>query len=367
MFRFQTVRLTLGALLLALVMMVGVGCAGGTTGAPTTAPAATVAPAATIAPAATSAPAQSTQAPAAGKVTPKIALVLVGPKDDNSWAAAAYSALQAEKAKGIDTAFSESVKDSDAARVMREYADKGYNIIVAHSFSFQDATFQVANESPNANFVWAGGINKTAKNVGDYEQPFYQPAYLVGILAGYLSKSGSLGALYGFDIPACHSMGEAMLAGAKTVKPNAKLTVTAVGDWGDVSKAKEAGLAQVDTAGVDFWIGCGEGPTLGTIEAAKAKGGYATGYVGDMSKLGPDVVLSSIVWNMTPIFDKMVEQTASGTFNAPYYQYSIKDGALDVVINPALASKVPPEAQAALEKARADIISGKLQVPFVPQ
>lgn len=365
MFAFRRAKFLAAHLLITSIALVVSACAAATT-APTPAPPTIASPTQAAPTAASPTQASPTQA-STGQVTPKIALVLIGPKDDNSWAAAAYSALEAQKGKGIEIAFSESVNDSDAARVMREYVDKGFNVIVAHSFSFQDATFQVAGESPNANFAWAGGINKTSKNVGDYDQPFYEPAYLVGILAGYVSKSGHLGALYGFDIPVCHSMGEAMLAGAKTVNPQATLTATAVGDWGDVSKAKEAGLAQVDTAGVDFWIGCGEGPTLGTIEAAKAKGGYATGYVGDMSKLGPDVVLSSIVWNMNPIFDKMVEQTANGTFNAPYYQYGVKDGALDIMINPALASKVSPEAQAALDKARADITSGKLQVPFVPQ
>ena len=183
-------------------------------------------------------------------------------------------------------AFAESVADADVARVMRDYVDQGFNVIVAHSFSYQDAVFEVAAEAPETNFAWAGGIGQTAQNVSDYDQPFYEPAYLVGILAGHVSKSGHLGALYGFDIPVCHAMGEAMLAGARTVNPEATLTVTAVGDWGDVAAAKEAGLAQVDTAGVDYWIGCGEGPTLGSIEAAKEKGGHATGYVGDMSRAG---------------------------------------------------------------------------------
>ena len=111
---------------------------------------------------------------------------------------------------------------------------------MAHSFSYQDAVFEVAAEAPKTNFAWAGGIGQTAANVSDYDQPFYEPAYLVGILAGHVSQSGHLGALYGFDIPVCHAMGEAMLAGAKTVNPEATLTVTAVGDWGDVSAAKEA-------------------------------------------------------------------------------------------------------------------------------
>jgi simple sugar transport system substrate-binding protein/basic membrane protein A len=298
---------------------------------------------------------------------PSVALVLIGPKNDNSWADAAYRALEAEKGKGSKVAFAESVADADAARVMRDFVDQGFDVIVAHSFSYQDAVFEVAAEAPRTTFAWAGGIGHTAKNVGDYDQPFYEPAYLVGILAGHVSRSGHLGALYGFDIPVCHAMGEAMLAGAKTVNPNATLAVTAVGDWGDVSAAKEAGLAQVDTAGVDYWIGCGEGPTLGSIEAAKAKGGYATGYVGDMSALGPEVVLGSIVWNMEPIFDRLIEGTAKGAFQGEPIRYGIREGALDVAINPKLAARVPADAMAAVDTARAAIKAGTLKVPFVPK
>lgn len=297
---------------------------------------------------------------------PSVALVLIGPKDDNSWADAAYRGLESQRAKGSEVAFAESVADPDAARVMRGYVDQGFDVIVAHSFSYQDAVLEVAAEAPETNFAWAGGIGGTAANVSDYDQPFYDAAYLVGILAGHVSEAGRLGALYGFDIPVCHAMGEAMLAGARTVNPEATLAVTAVGDWGDVAAAKEAGLAQVDTAGVDFWIGCGEGPTLGSIEAAKAHGGYATGYVGDMSALGPETVLASIVWNMEPIFDRLVEQTAAGTFQGELIRYGVREGALDVVLNPALAAKVPVAAKEAVDRARAAIKAGTLEVPFVP-
>ena len=298
---------------------------------------------------------------------PSVALVLIGPKNDGSWAAAAYSALEAEAAKGSRTAFAESVPDADVARVMRDYVDQGFEVIVAHSFSYQDAVLEVAAEAPETKFAWAGGIDGTAGNVSDYDQPFYEPAYLVGILAGHVSQSGRLGALYGFDIPVCHAMGEAMLAGAKTVNPEATLTMTAVGDWGDVSAAKEAGLAQVDTAGVDYWIGCGEGPTLGSIEAARESGGYATGYVGDMSELGPETVLASIVWNMEPIFDRLIEQTAAGSFEGEFIRYGVKQGALDIVLNPKLAPNVPDPAIAAVDEARAAIRAGTLEVPFVAQ
>src|SRR5690606_32107454 len=69
----------------------------------------------------TPAPAEdSTEAPAEDGL-PSMALVLIGPKDDKSWAEAAYNALEAQAAKGAKTAYSESVSDADVARVMREY------------------------------------------------------------------------------------------------------------------------------------------------------------------------------------------------------------------------------------------------------
>lgn len=74
------------------------------------------------------------------------------------------------------TRIGESVADVDVARVLRQYAEQDYDVIIGHSYNHQDAVFQVA----------------------DYDQPFYQGAYIVGLLAGKLSKTGKLGAVYEF-------------------------------------------------------------------------------------------------------------------------------------------------------------------------
>jgi simple sugar transport system substrate-binding protein/basic membrane protein A len=342
-----------GSLLLLISLLALAAC--GQAATPAAPPEPTQAPEEAAAPADTSADAQG-----------KLALIIIGPPDDNSWNEAGFNATNALKAKGYDTTYSESVAPADVARVLRELAEQGYQMIVAHSFSYQDAVFEVAQEFPETNFAWAGGINRTSKNVADYDQPFYEAAYLVGIIAGHVSESGKLGAIYGFDIPVCHAMGEAMLAGAKTVNPNAELTSTAIGDWLDAAKGKEAALAQSDT-GVDFWIQCGEAPTVGAIEAAKEKGGFVTGYVGDMTENGPDVVLVNIIWNLEPMFEDMMKNTLEGKFDAPYYRFGIAEGALDVTVNPALADKIPAEALQQVEEAKAKIISGELEVPFVPE
>jgi basic membrane protein A and related proteins len=306
---------------------------------------------------------QATGAAVAKKV--RVALILIGPQNDGSWAEAAVNALGKLKDAGYDTAVKESVADTDVERVMRSYIDDGYNAIIAHSFSFQDAVFKVAQDNPDVAFIWAGGIHRTAKNVGDYSQPFYQGAYLAGIAAAKLSQSGSLGGLYGFDIPVCHAMGEALLAGAKTINQKATLVPGQVGDWGDVQKAKEAALAQHDTAGVDVWVTCGEGPALGAIEAAKQVKGFSIGYVGDMSKRAPDAVPLSIVWNMSPIFDAFVKDVESGKFDNGWYDFGVAEGAVDIAINPAFNDKIGKDTLDVIAKAKADITSKTLDIPFV--
>ncbi len=322
------------------------------------------------APAATPAPAEPApvaeepveEAPSAGRM----AVILTGPWDDNSWNEAGYIAIHKMEDRGVEIAFAENVADADVERVLRTYADQGFEMIVAHSFSYQDATFTVAEEYPDSNFAWAGGIERMATNVADYDQPFYEAAYAIGVVAGHVSETGVLGALYGFDIPVCHSMGEAMLLGAQTVNPDAQLIQTAVGDWIDVAKAKEAALAQAE-AGVDFWIECGEGPALGAIEAAKEAGGYVTGYVGDMTENGPDVVLINLIWNLEPMFVQMLADTHAGTFDAPYYRYGVAEDAMQIQFNEALLDQIPAEAVEAANQAMADIAAGTIEVPFIPQ
>ncbi|MBW4443388.1 MAG: BMP family protein [Plectolyngbya sp. WJT66-NPBG17] len=296
----------------------------------------------------------------------RFALIMNGPPTDKSWNQKAYEAARSLKSKGVDVVTSESISPADVERVLRQYAEAGYSPIVAHSFNYGDAVFKVAKEFPNVNFAWAGGINKTAPNVADYDQPFYEGAYLIGLIGAKLSKTGKLGALYGFDIPVCHSMGEAMLAGAKSVRPDATLTDAAVGNWDDVAKAKEAALSQAET-GVDFWIGCGQGPTLGQIEAAKTRGGIATSYVGDMSSIEPKVVASNLVWNIEPLFAKMIEDTQAKKFTDQFYKMGVAQGVVAVEVNPAFKDKLTSEQLKEIEAARAKIASGELKVPFVPK
>lgn len=299
----------------------------------------------------------------------RVALVLPGEINDLSWNQQMYDGAQALESEGLvsELAYTELVPEGDAERAIRGYADDGFDLIVAHSFGYGETTKAVAADHPDTAFAWAGGIAGQEGNVADYEQPFHEAYYLLGILAGDVSETGVLGGAGGFDIPACHSLIEAFYLGAQEVNPDATGITTYVGDWIDVARAKEAAAAAADD-GADVFAACGEGPVLGQIELAQERGLLATGYVGDMSSLAPDTVLASMVWDTAELLRPMIEDVQAGSFApAKYYSVGVAEDGLLVLINPELADRISDEAMELLETRTAEIKDGSFEVPYIPE
>lgn len=355
----RPLRLVVAGIALATVLA---ACGSDDKSSSTTAsPASTKAAASTAAASPTTGGAGST--PATGKL-PKLGIIYSADWKDGSWGEFAYDGVNALKAEGKVGAVSlqDNVQPgADAQNALRALADDGFNPIIAHSFNYGDDVKAVAKDYPNTIFVYAGGFGDVAANVGDYAQPFYEPAYLEGILAAGAAQ-GKVGGAGGFDIPVCRSMKNAFLAGAQTITPGTTGDFVAVGDWYDVQKAKEAAIAQGD-AGARLYIGCGQGPTFGQIEAANENGGVSMGYVGDMSSVGPSV-LASFTWNLQAVFQQTVDDVVAGKIAARYYEVTMKDGGMDVVISPAWKDKISAAAMAEFTTKLAAIKSGSFEVPY---
>lgn len=311
----------------------------------------------------TTAAADDAAAPADGDA-PKLAVVYSAEWQDGSWGEFAFDGANQLLEEGLVSAveLQENVPPgADAQNAMRALAEDGYSPIIAHSFNYGDDVKLVAQEFPETIFVYAGGFGDVAANVGDYSQPFWEPAYLEGILAAG-AVDGDVAGAGGFDIPVCRAMKNAFLAGAQELDPDTTGSFVAVGDWYDVQLAKEAALGQADQ-GARRFIGCGQGPTFGQIEAANEVGGVSMGYVGDMSELG-ESVMASFTWNLDEVFKLMVADVAAGKTEAQYYEVLLKDGGMDVVISPAWMDKISPEAMALFEEKLAAIKDGSFTVPF---
>lgn len=290
----------------------------------------------------------------------KIAVVMSGSWDDDSWNAAAYQALEALHGKGIEVAFTDNVGREEAREVLREYADQGNTLIIGHAAGFRSAVIGVAAEKGRANFAWAGDEDRASGNVVVYDHLLYEAAYPIGVLAAHVSESDWFGALIG-ELPMCRAIANAFSDGVRSVRRESGMATLAIGDWEDAAKARELVL-QYSSA--DFWITCGPGPLLGAIEATRELGGYVTGFGVDMSEKAPDVVLVSLVWNLEPLYLSMLESIEAGAFGNTFYRMGVADDVVQVVYNSALKDSIPAEGIAAADQALADIKSGALVVPY---
>lgn len=94
----------------------------------------------------------------------KVALLDYGPIGDHGWTYEAHvgAAKMAEELAYVNLSERENAAGPDASRIMREYADNGYKLILCHSYNFEDAIKEVASEYPDTIFMWGGGREKLA-------------------------------------------------------------------------------------------------------------------------------------------------------------------------------------------------------------
>jgi len=289
----------------------------------------------------------------------KIAMILPGPITDNDWNSVGYNGLQsAAKALGVEVAYVENVTDADAERLLRDFAGRGFNLIFAHSFSFGDAALNAAEDFPDTTFM-AGTAASLAPNLGTYSNPDYQGAYLAGMLAAGTSKTGSVGWVGGMPAPNMLANLHAYEAGAREVNPEAKVLHTFIGSWFDPPKTKEAAIAQVEQ-GADVLSAQG----VGVIDAAIAKNVFALGAMTDQNHLGPEVVLTSVTWDLGPLVTAVGKAVEDGSWKSENWSLGIASGSVGLADFHGLDSNVDPAVMKAVEDKIAAIKAGTFEVPL---
>jgi basic membrane lipoprotein Med (substrate-binding protein (PBP1-ABC) superfamily) len=219
--------------------------------------------------------------------------------------------LQAKAELGIEYVWSESVTAADFARVVRGYAEDGYKLIMGDSFGTERITRRVARDYPDVAFVFGSGIGPAEPNFGVFDNWIHEPAYLAGMIAGKLTKTNTVGTVAAMAIPEVNRISNAFCSGAKEANDHVKCKFSFIGSFFDPPKAKEAAIAQIE-AGVDVIYA----ERFGVVEAAKERGIAAIGNMSDQTGLGPDTVVTSVVWDMWPTVKQVVSLVKAGVFTA---------------------------------------------------
>ena len=173
----------------------------------------------------------------------KVGFVYVGPVGDHGWTYQHDQGRQAiVEALGdkVETTFVESVAEGqDAERVIRQLASTDHDLIFTTSFGFMNPTLKVAKQFPDVKFEHATGY-KTADNVGIYNARFYEGRYIIGRIAGQMTKSNIIGYIASFPIPEVVRGINSFTLGLRSVNPDAQVKVIWVNTWFDPGKESDA-------------------------------------------------------------------------------------------------------------------------------
>lgn len=308
-------------------------------------------------PAAAPAAAAPTEAPKAEPL--KIGFVYIGSINDGGYTQAhdeGRKYLEQQLGDKIVTMYKEGVPESsEAEKVMRDMIDQGAKVIFANSFGHMDYVEKVSKEYPDVKFYHASGY-KSGPNFSNYFGAMEEARYLAGIVAGMKTKTNKLGYVAAFEIPEVVRGINAFTLGAQSVNPKVTVKVNWTHTWYDPAKEKEAAKALLDT-GVD--VLAQHQDTTATQQAAEEKGVWAIGYDLDTRDSAPKAYLTAPVWNWGKYYAAEVQRILDGNWKQENYYGNMKDGMIELA---PLTDNVAPGTQEVVDKAKAAIIDGSLNI-----
>lgn len=289
----------------------------------------------------------------------KVAAIYTVPVEQQ-WVSRIHKALIAARDRGeIEYTFSENVTNADYERVMRQYAEQGNKLVVGEAFAVEAAARKVAKDYPQTAFLMGSSGKPQQPNFSVFDNYIQEPAYLTGMIAAGMSKSGKIGLVGGYPIPEVNRLMQAFIEGAKEINPKTEFTVTFIGSWFDPPKAKEAAFAMIDK-GADVLYA----ERFGVSDAAKEHGKLAIGNVIDTQPQYPETVVASALWSMEPTIDEALKQVKAGTFKAADFgQYSLmKHKGSSLAPLGTFESKIPADLIAKVQAKQKAILDGSFSV-----
>jgi simple sugar transport system substrate-binding protein len=309
--------------------------------------------------------------PAAAASVSKIAIAAPEKGNDYGWnQQGVESAQRAAAAAGADIEVADGIGYDNVEPVLRRLAQSGSELTIAQASGYNTIAPKVAAQFQVPTIVFDAPDARKAGEVADVETSSQQGSYLAGILAGRTTKTGVLGIVVSAADTNWFKMAGGFAAGAKSVNPNAKFRFAQVGQaaYADSAGGKRV-TAQVIAAGADVVFGMGDGASFGmlqAVETAKAPAGASKVYfidvIGDKTPVDKKgVLLSSVIWDFTPIYTQAIADVAAGTFGEANYDLTVANG-----ISLLETDKAPAEVWAEIATAQAGVADGSITVPLTP-
>jgi basic membrane protein A len=301
-----------------------------------------------------------------------------GGRGDKSFNDAAYEGMKAAVAEygGEFQEVSPRPDGSDAAQVLANLADQGFNPIVAVGFEYSDVIGDVVAQYPDVTFAQVDGPVADAGDPSNLTGLLFseeQGSFLAGVAAALKSKTDHVGFIGGVEIPLIGKFEAGFAAGVAAVNPNATLDVKYLSPAGDYSgfsdPAKGKVVAQgMYESGADIVYHAAGGSGQGVFEAAAATGNLAIGVDSDQYQTVGDPKLQAVILTS---MQKRVD-VAVGDFIGDYLDGFVQGGTdirndlsndgVSLATSGGQIDNIADEISSYKER----IVSGEIKVPTTP-
>ncbi|MBC6405370.1 MAG: BMP family protein [Rhodospirillales bacterium] len=295
-----------------------------------------------------------------------IAVLVPEQGTDYGWNQQGVDAARAvAEAYGLEFMPAEGLGYRDVRTTLRELAEDGASLMIAHSSGYNTAAPEIAVETG----VPVAIVNSPDKLkpglVADYTLSGHEGSYLAGIMAAKLTRTRTVGIVVSGEPPSWNSQSAGFAQGVKAGNADIQVVYAVIGPaaYADAAGGRRV-TESVIAVGADIIFGQGNGSSFGMIEAVennKAKDGgpiWFIDVIGDKSSLDRGHLLSSVMWNMIPVYSAMVEDLRAGEFGKNRYKIGLSDDSVKLL----KTDHIPPEIWDEIMALRDQIVDGSLTI-----
>lgn len=306
-------------------------------------------------------------APNAHRFKPAIVYLYSGSDSDRAFIDAARAGLEkAEKEFGVKVQEHRMMGSENITATLKNVADSGASPIIAVGYQNVMPVLNLAERYPNTKFTVIDGlVPPLFSNVQSVIFKDHEGAFLVGMIAGKVSKTNHIGFIGGMDVPLIRNFNKGYIQGARYANPDIQVDVDMVGTdpsaWSNPDAAHKLATKQFK-AGADVCFAAAGGSSVGVLQAANENGKYGIGVDTNQNGLFPGHVLTSLVKRVDiAVYDAL--KTSHGRNWSPGIKYlGIKEGALDYAVDQNNRNLISEQLIEDVATAKERIINGTIDV-----
>lgn len=253
---------------------------------------------------------------------------------------------------------------------MRQLAAGDAQLIFGVGFLFTDDIKKLAREFPNKKFACIDYTvtpgDSIPSNLVALKFKEEEGSFLVGALAGRLSKTGKVGFVGGMQIPLIKKFEAGYVAGVHAVAPKTQVIIKYAGTTGtafkDPTKGKELGLAEYNQ-GADIIYHASGSTGLGVFEAAREKDKLAIGVDSDQNDEAPGHILTSMVKRVDVAVFETIKGVLDGRFESGVRTFGLAQDGVAWVYDARNRALIPDPVKATVDSLATEIKAGRIVAP----